>query len=199
MRCVFIPWIVLAAVVASGAASEPIETITSDIALAADAHAESVESMTGAITLHRNARVAGDVETGSGELVLERGSEVAGSLSNDNGTIHIDGARVGGRITTTYGDIYVGPDSRIDGGILVHKRNVIGLSFGDLKLGFPIGRSTPPRVVIGPRATVGGVLRFKRQVELLVSESATIGLVVGADPVMFATDTPPPAAEQLRQ
>jgi hypothetical protein len=196
MRVVFIPWVVLAAVVASGAASEPVETITRDISLAEKAHAESVESMTGAITLRREARVTGNVETGSGELVLERGSEVTGSLSNDSGAIRIDGARVGGRISTTYGDIYIGPDSRVDGGIVVHKRNVIGLSFGDLKLGLPIGRSTPPRIVIGPRATVAGVLRFKREVELLVSESATIGTVEGARPVMFASDTPPPASQR---
>ena len=73
----------------------------------------------------------------------------------------------------------------------MHKRAVIGLSFGDFKLGVPMGRSTPPRVVIGPRATVAGTLRFKRQVELLVSESATIGPVKGATPVMFATEQPP--------
>jgi hypothetical protein len=74
----------------------------------------------------------------------------------------------------------------------VHKRNVIGLSLGDdLKLGIPVGRSTAPRVVIGPRATVAGVLRFKREVKLLVSESATIGPVVGATPVLFATEQPP--------
>lgn len=45
-----------------------------------------------------------------------------------------------------------------------------------------------PRVVIGPRATVAGVLRFKREVKLLVSESATIGPVIGATPVMVATE-----------
>lgn len=197
MRFVFIPWMVLAFVVASAdVISEPIETLTSDISLAANSRAESVESMTGAITLHRDAHVAGDVETGSGEVLLERGAEVTGKLSNDSGTIWIDGARVGGRVSTTTGDIYIGPDSRIDGGITVNKRNVIGLSFGDFKLGFPIGRSTPPRVVIGPRATVSGILRFKREVELLVSESATIGPVVGATPVMFATETPPAPAQR---
>ncbi len=141
--------------------------------------------------MHRDARVSGDVETGNGSLVLEQGAEVAGSLSNHSGAIRIDGARVGGRVSTTYGDIYIGPDSRIDGGIVVHKRSVIGLSFGDFRLGVPVGSSTPPRVVIGPRATVAGVLRFKREVELLVSESATIGPVEGATPVRFATETPP--------
>jgi cytoskeletal protein CcmA (bactofilin family) len=172
--------------------AEAVETVTRDISLAASAQAESLESMTGSITLRRDSHVTGDVETANGALVLEPGSEVAGDLSNDTGMIRIDAARVGGRISTTNGDIYVGADSHVDGGILVHKRNVVGLSFFDLKLGVPIGRATPPRIVIGPRATVSGVLRFKRKVELLVSESATIGPVDGATPVMFATEQPPP-------
>ncbi len=190
MRFAFIPWIALSVVmVASG---ESIETITRDISLSARAQAESLHSMTGTITMQCNARVTGNVETGDGEIVLASGSEVAGKLSNTTGTIRIDGARVGGLVSTTYGDIYIGADSRLDGGILVHKRNVIGLSLGDdLKLGIPVGRSTPPRVIIGPRATVAGVLRFKREVKLLVSESATIGPVVGATPVLFATEQPP--------
>jgi hypothetical protein len=176
----------------AAAASEPIETITRDVSVAPSTRAESVHSLTGAIFLQRNSRVAGNVETGNGEIVLESGSEVAGKLSNTTGTIRIDGARVGGLVSTTYGDIYIGAESRLEGGILVHKRNVIGLSLGDdLKLGIPVGNSTPPRVVIGPRATVAGVLRFKREVKLLVSDSATIGPVVGATPVLFATEQPP--------
>lgn len=197
MRFAFIPWIALSVVIVASA--EPLETITRDVSLPARAQAESVHSLTGAITLRRDSRVMGDVETGNGEIFVERGSEVAGKLSNTTGTIRIDGARVGGLVSTTYGDIYVGPDSRIEGGILVHKRNVVGLSFGDdFKLGIPIGRSTPPRVVIGPRATVAGVLRFKREVELLVSESATIGPVIGATPVMVSAEEPTDAAPGQR-
>ncbi len=202
MRFAFIPWIALSVVaVASGEVtlpcvtppepSESIETVTRDIVLPSNAQAKSLESMAGMITLQRDARVARDVETGNGELTLESGSEVVGSLSNRDGTIRIDGAHVGGLVSTTYGDIYIGADSRLDGGILVRKRDVAGLSFGDFKLGVPMGRSTPPRVVIGPRAKVAGTLRFKRQVDLLVSESATIGPVEGATPVMFATEQPP--------
>ena len=204
MRVAFIPWVALSAVVVgsgevalpcdsvtAGEKAIPVETITRDIALAERSQAESLESFTGAITLRRDARVLGDVETGNGELVLEPGSEVRGDLTNTSGTIRIDGARVGGLVSTTYGDIYIGPDSHLDGGIVVDKRDVIGLSLGDLRLGIPVGRSTPPRVVIGARATVAGVLRFKRPVELLVSESATIGPVEGATPVRFATEQPP--------
>ena len=185
MRVAFIPWVVLSAVVVgsgeialpcesavSPAKAEPIETLTRDIFLAASARAESLHSFSGAITLDRDAHVTGDVET-------------------DSGAVRIEGARVGGLVSTTSGDIYIGPDSRIEGGLLVDKRNVFGLTFGDLRLGIPIGRSTPPRVVIGARATVQGVLRFKRDVDLFVSESATIGPIEGATPVRFATELPP--------
>jgi hypothetical protein len=172
MRVTFIPWIALSVIVlgSSGVAlpSDEVETITSDICLAPNSRAESLESLSGAITLQRDAEVMGNVETGSG-------------------TVRIEGAHVGGRVTTTYGDIYIGPDSRIDGGILVERRGLIGLSLGDLRLVIPVGRSTPPRVVIGARATVAGVLRFKREVELLVNESATIGPIEGATPVMLTT------------
>jgi hypothetical protein len=176
MRFAFIPWVALSVV--SVASGEPIETIARDISLSAHAQAESLHSLGGAITMQRNARVTGDVETGNGEIFIAAGCEVTGKLSNTTGTIRIDGARVGGLVSTTYGDIYIGADSR--------------LSLGDdLKLGIPIGNSTPPRVVIGPRATVAGALRFKREVKLLVSQSATIGPVVGATPVFFATEQPP--------
>jgi hypothetical protein len=204
MRFALVAWIVLStagvasaevAVPCSGEdvreSAEAIEADSRDIALAAHARAASLESRRGSITLRRDSRVTGDVETDKGALVLEPGSEVTGDLSTRAGTIRIDGARVGGLVSTTDGDIYVGPDSRLDGGIVVHKRDVIGLALFDLKLGVPVGRSTPPRVVIGPHAKVGGTLRFKRKVELLVNESATIGPVKGAMPVMFSTDQPP--------
>jgi hypothetical protein len=176
MRVAFIPWIALCTVViGSGELAFPceaVETITRDILLAEHARADSLESGSGAITLRRDAYVAGNVET-------------------DSGAIRVEGAHVAGRISTTGGDIYIGPGSRVDNGILVDKRGVLGLSLGDVRLGIPVGRSTPPRVIIGPRATVAGVLRFKRKVELLVSESATIGPVAGATPARFATEQPP--------
>lgn len=175
MRVTFIPWIALSVMVLGSSEvalpSDEIETITRDICLAPHSRAESLESFSGAITLQRAAQVTGNVET-------------------DSGTVRIEGAHVGGRVTTTSGDIYIGPDSRIDGGIVVEHRGLIGVSLGDLRFGFPVGSSTPPRVVIGARATVAGVLRFKREVVLLVSESAKIGPVEGATPVMFATEQP---------
>jgi hypothetical protein len=179
MRVAFIPWIALSVIVlASGEVALPsdsIETLTRDICLAPNSRAQSLESLSGAITLRRDAQVTGNIQT-------------------DSGVVRIEGAHVGGRIETTSGDIYIGPDSRIDGGILVQRRGLIGVALGDFRLGIPLGRSTHPRVVIGAHATVAGVLRFKRQVELLVSDSATIGPVEGATPVMYASEQPPPRA-----
>jgi cytoskeletal protein CcmA (bactofilin family) len=167
------------------------ETLTSDITLDPGARVSSVESMTGSITLSRGARVSGNVSSDYGAVVLEPESEVVGRLSSDAGSITIDGARVGRGISTTSGDINIGADSQIQGGILVRKRGVIGLSLGFFQLGVPAGRSTPPRVVIGPGATVSGQLRFKREVQLFVSERASIGPVEGATPIIFTGERPP--------
>lgn len=59
MRFALVPWIVLSA--AAVASAEPIETLTRDISLSAHARAESLESMSGSITLRPDSRVSGDV------------------------------------------------------------------------------------------------------------------------------------------
>jgi hypothetical protein len=53
-----------------------------------------------------------------------------------------------------------------------------------------VGTSRKPRIVIGPHATVQGTLSFKRDVELYVSDSATIGKVEGATATKFSGEHP---------
>ncbi len=48
----------------------------------------------------------------------------------------------------------------------------------------------PPRVVIGPEATVEGSLRFDQDVKLYVSDRAHIGPVSGAAPIYFSGERP---------
>jgi len=92
----------------------------------------------------------------------------------------LEGARVDGRLKTVNGNITVGADSRVGGGILVEKP---GFSlFG--------GNRNTPKIVIGPNAVVDGTLEFEREVELYVSNSAKIGQVKGAKPVMFSGAQP---------
>ena len=92
----------------------------------------------------------------------------------------IGAAHVGGGLKTVNGDVNIGPDARIEGGILVEKPN---------QNWFNRSRR-PPRIVIGPGAVVEGRLRFEHEVELLVSDRAKIGPVEGAKAVTFSGDEP---------
>ena len=97
-----------------------------------------------------------------------------------NGGIQLDAAHVGGGIDTVNGDITIGANSRVEGGILVEENHSWFAS-----------NSRKPRIVIGPHAVVQGTLKFKREVELWVSDSATIGAVDGASAQKFSGDRPP--------
>jgi hypothetical protein len=44
--------------------------------------------------------------------------------------------------------------------------------------------------VIGPHATVTGTLRAEQEIDLYVSNSATIGTVTGAKAIMFTGEEP---------
>ena len=98
---------------------------------------------------------------------------MAGSLETVNGRMSLDETTVGGGLETVNGDITVGANSRVEGGILVEK---------------PSGNWSPhkqrnPRITIEAGAVVNGPLHFKREVDLYVSPQATIGEIEGVAPV----------------
>jgi hypothetical protein len=132
------------------------------------------------LSLAENTQVGGPLGTVNGEIHLAPNASVAGDVANVNGAISLDHAQVGGGLRTTNGDVEVGADSRVADGILVEKP---GFSWFSRK-------SRVPRIVIGPRAVVNGTLKFEREVELYVSESAKIGPVEGAKPTRFSGDEP---------
>ena len=124
------------------------------------------------------ARVAQNAHSVNGAIELAKGADVGGSATNVNGHVVLTAAHVGGGIQTVAGDIDVGADSRVEGGILVDE---------------PHGHSSDtrvPRVVIGPRAVVDGTLEFRREVELFVSRSAKVGAIKGATAKTFDGDKP---------
>lgn len=157
-----------------------VSTVNGSIDIGDNASVESADTVNGRITIGSHTRVSRDVETVNGSLDLEEASDVSGDVANVNGDIRLRSAHVGGRIQTVSGDIEIGADSIVDGGILVEKSNNW----------FNFGSSKPPRIVIGPRAVVKGSLDFEREVELLVSDSASIGAVRGATPVKFSGENP---------
>jgi DUF4097 and DUF4098 domain-containing protein YvlB len=162
------------------ATADKIGTVNGGISLATGAKAAALESTNGKLSLDEGARVAEKIDTVNGSIKLERNADVAGKVSNVNGSMALRAAHVGGGLETVNGDLDVGADSRVEGGILVKKPS--GTSFS---LTHHV-----PEVVIGPGAVVNGTLRFEREVRLFVSDRATVGHIEGATPVRFSGDQP---------
>ena len=153
-------------------------TVNGSVKLGANVTAQSLDTVNGAIDVGARSKISGDIDAVNGRVSLDEGVDIGGKVENVNGAIRLNAAHVVGRIKTTSGDIEIGADSRVDGGILVEKP------------GWFFGNSKTPTVTIGPRAVVGGTLEFRRDVELFVSESATVGPITGATAKRFSGDRP---------
>jgi hypothetical protein len=158
-------------------------TVNGNISLGDHASATSLTTVNGGILLGEGVHVSETVTTVNGTLALRPGAQVGGRLANVNGTIILAGATVNGGITTVNGNIDIGANSHVQGGIIVHKPSTGFFHWWS--------ESDKPRVVIGPGAVVEGTLRFDRAVRLYVSDTATIGPVTGATAVKFSGDHPP--------
>jgi len=156
-------------------------TVNGGITMHEHSAADSVETVNGSVRLAEGAKVSGSVELVNGHITLDKGADVGGHLTNVNGSIELSGAHVGGKIETTTGDIEVGADSRLDGGILVNRSDDGWFNFGTRRI---------PEVVIGPGAVVKGHMVFLREVKLYVSDQASIGTVEGATAVKFSGARP---------
>ncbi len=168
--------------VAENAVVKSVRAVNGEIELGAHAAADSITTVNGEVKLAQDAHVQGGITTVNGGVNLAGGTDIGGAVKNVNGHIVLNGAHVAGGLRTVSGDIDVGSGSKVDGGILVQKSSSWFGSSGDTR---------KPRIVIGPGAVVQGDLRFERDVELYVSDKATIGPVSGATPVSFSGDKPP--------
>jgi DUF4097 and DUF4098 domain-containing protein YvlB len=163
----------------SGATAEKVSTVNGGIELGDNVTVDSVETVNGGIELGRGARVARGVEAVNGHIELAQGADVAGKASNVNGRISLEGAHVGGGIKTVSGDVEIGANSHVEGGLLVEQPH-----------GFSWGKNKNPRIVIGPHAVVDGTLEFRREVDLYVSDTAKVGTISGATANKFSGDRP---------
>ncbi len=166
--------------IGASAHAKSAETVNGGIEVDHDSTLTSLETVNGGIRVGDKVRVEKTVETVNGAITLAAGADVGGKVSNVNGGIHLDAAHVGGGIETTSGDIEIGANSHVEGGIRVNED----------RSWFHFGSTRKPRIVIGPHANVQGTLVFKREVELYVSDSASIGAVDGAKPIPFHGEHP---------
>ncbi len=170
--------------IAENAVVGSVNTVNGSIDIAAHAGAEAVTAVNGPITLGSGVHVTRGVTTVNGSISLSNGAEVGGGITNVNGQIELTGAHVAGGVRTVEGDIDISGDSHIEGGIVVEKSNSwFGFSWDS--------HPRKPRIVIGPGAVVQGDLRFEREVQLYVSDQATVGPISGATPIRFSGEKPP--------
>lgn len=161
-----------------GGIAEEVSTVNGGIHIGEQARIESVDTVNGGVEIGAGTHIAKTIEAVNGSIRLDRGGDVGGRASNVNGRITLDAAHVGGGIGTVSGDIEIGADSRVEGGILVEKP------------GWSWNKPRKPRIVIGPRAVVEGTLEFRRDVDLYVSDSARVGTITGAIATKFSGDHP---------
>lgn len=166
---------------ADGASVREASTVNGSVHAGDRVSADTLETVNGSIDVGADGRVSGHIETVNGSITLDHGTQVHGHVSNVNGRIELRAAQVGEGLETVSGDIEVGADSRVDGGILVDKPHGSWFHFGTRRT---------PRIVIGPGAVVHGTLEFRREVELYVSDRAQVGTIKGATAQRFSGDRP---------
>jgi cytoskeletal protein CcmA (bactofilin family) len=165
--------------VEDGATVGAAMTVNGSVVLGANVTAGSVKTVNGEVSVGSASRVSGNVMTVNGAVILDEHADVIGKIANVNGAIRLTSAHVGGGIGTVSGDIDVGDGSRVDGGIRVEKPD------------FSTEPQHVPRIVIGPNTVVNGPLRFEREVQLYISDSAQVGgPIEGATPQKYAGEQP---------
>lgn len=161
------------------------KTVNGGIRLRSGAMARNVNSVNGTIRIADNVTVEGEIGVVNGKIRLENGSRVGGDASNVNGEIHVTGAEIGGDLSTVNGDVELTDNAMLRGDLIVEKPGGWGWNKGYRR---------KPKIVIGPGATVAGTIRLEREVELYISDSASVGGVSGEmnldDAVRFSGQRP---------
>lgn len=168
-----------------GASVENASTVNGGLYIAGDVKARDLSTVNGSVKVGEGAAVDGDISAVNGSIHLASKSSVARGIGNVNGRIELENAEVGGDLKTVNGDVMLADVSVLKGNLIVEKPS--GWSWGKEK-------SRKPRIVIGPGSRVEGVIELEREVELFISETASVGGVEGVmsieDATMFSGERP---------
>lgn len=165
-----------------GARADEVSTVNGGIRLDDRAQAGSVSTVNGSITAGQDVRIGSDAETVNGSIKISFHSQVGGDVATVNGNVLVQQTEVQGTVRTVAGDITIGAQSVVHGGVKVEKpRGKWNISWG---------KPRTPRVIIGPDARVEGDMVFEREVELFVHDRATVGKVSGASVRRYSRDLP---------
>lgn len=161
-----------------------LETVNGAIRVDSGVTAREISSVNGSIRLDQSVIVSGAVTVVNGKISLQSGSTVERDVSNVNGEISLTGAEIGGDLTTVNGDVSLSDQSTLRGDMVIEKSR--GWNSRD--------NSRKPKIVIGPGSEVVGQIRLEREVDLFISDTASVGGVTGemslADAVRFSGPRP---------
>jgi DUF4097 and DUF4098 domain-containing protein YvlB len=158
--------------VKGGVSAEVAKTVNGDVTLDTDAKVGSAHTVNGSLDIHDGASVEREATTVNGTIELGHKSRVGGNVTTVSGDIDLNGAEVGGRLETRNGDVKLRDGARVQGGIVVKKRNDKGWSWGN-------DHDDPVKVNICGTCEVVGDMTFERAVILHVEPGAKIGQVFG--------------------
>ncbi|WP_147306727.1 MULTISPECIES: hypothetical protein [unclassified Wenzhouxiangella] len=173
-----------------------ISNVNGRIQIGGGSRALDISNVNGRIELGEGVAIDGDVSSVNGRIELGRGSRVTGELESVNGQISADGVEIDGQVSSVNGSIEM-RDSRAES--LVTNNSSIMLDEGAFiagaltvrkSQGINFNAGSPPKIVIGREVTVEGPLKFERDVELFVHETATVGEITGAEAVHYSGDEP---------
>ena len=158
--------------VQGGASADVAKTVNGDVTLDTDAKVGNARTVNGSLRLREGASIEREASTVNGSVDLGQRARVGGDVSTVSGDIKLNGAEVGGNLETRNGDIQLRDGARVQGGIVVKKRNDNGWSWGN-------DHDDPVKVNICATCEVVGELRFERAAILHVEPGAKIGQVIG--------------------
>lgn len=168
-----------------GAVVRGASTVNGGLKLGNKGTAEYLSTVNGSIRIGEDATVDGEVEAVNGRITIYQGGRTTDNVGNVNGEIELNGAEVGGDVSTVSGDINLADQSVVKGDIVVEQPS--GWSWGKEK-------SRKPRIVIGPGSRVEGTIVLEREVDLFISDTAEVGGVSGEmsmeDAVRFSGKRP---------
>jgi hypothetical protein len=187
--------------VPAGMNVKDIHTVNGRVVLERGASARSVSTVNGRVQVEGQGSFAGSVDTVNGRISVTHGGEIGGSATTVNGRIDLDNVAIGRNVESSNGsinlfDVTVGENvetrngdvrlenSVVEQDLIIHSRYRVSLLWLiDIK-------RDEPEIIVGPGSEIKGSLIARTDVRLYVHESASIGNIVGATPVIYSGNHP---------
>ena len=153
--------------VGDGTSIEDASTVNGSLKFGDSVKTQDLVSVNGTIRLGTQSVVDGYIEVVNGEINIGNGTTVSRDVSNVNGEIRLSGADVSGDLTTVTGDVLMEDEAVLRGDLTVQKPS----SWNN--------KNRNPKVTIGPGSSVLGEIIIEHEVDLYISNTATVGEVSG--------------------